>query len=137
MVARMQVPATSHRSDGALSIDVAFVDSPCTPAVKVVDVAVIDQPLPEPDASFTSNACVWDFTWSEPSRLIGGKTMSAGVLFTNDSEPAFTTSLAEEAHAAGAANARAAAQQVAAVSSAVVSRWRGRECNDMGCDGQT
>src|ERR1700712_1397876 len=99
LVARVQVEAASQTRVGVAGIVVAVFDSVWTPAVNVVEVAVIAQPLLEPVASLTSKAWVCVGVWSVPFSETAGNATFPGVALMKDSEPALTCSDATAAPA--------------------------------------
>jgi len=71
---------------------VAAVDSDFVPVVKVVEVAVMFQPAPDPVASETSSAWAEVGSWLRPLRV--AEKLTAGGRDTNPSEPAVNVAVA-------------------------------------------
>jgi hypothetical protein len=125
-VASVHVALASHASAGAEVTVVAEVESVCgdpPPVVNVVDVAVMFQPVPEPDASPTSSACVAFTVWSRPFSV--AEKLTFGGVDTKPSEPAAIVAVPVDA-TDGTANTAAAVN--AATSN---SRTRGFDLPDI------
>jgi hypothetical protein len=126
LVAVVHVTLASHATVGALCTVVADVDKvrgEPPPVLKVVDVAVMFQPVPEPDASPTSNVCAEVTVWSAPFR-VAAKLMVEG-LDTKARLPAVIDADAVTAPAPGDASAPHAKTAAAAA----VTRTERRVCD--------
>jgi hypothetical protein len=91
------VAPASHATDGVEETVVAEVESVCEPLVKVVEVAVRFQPVPDPVASLTSKPCEEVTDWSAPFN-VAEKVLFPGA-DTNASEPAVRVAVAVDARA--------------------------------------
>jgi hypothetical protein len=104
LVAVVHVTLASHATPGVDVTVVAAVESVCPPDVKVVDVAVMFQPAPDPVASPTSKPWFEVTVWSVPFSVAENE-MLPGVL-TNASDPALSVAVAVAADAGVATPAR-------------------------------
>lgn len=97
MVAVVHVAPPSQATVGVAVTVVADVESVCVPVVKVVEVAVRFQPVPEPVASPTSSPWFDVTVWSAPFK-VAEKVMLPGA-DTNARDPAVSVAVAVEAKA--------------------------------------
>ncbi|MBV8951373.1 MAG: hypothetical protein JOZ99_10890 [Actinobacteria bacterium] len=99
-VASVQLEPVSHASVGEAATVVALLESVFgvpPPVEKIVEVAVMFQPAPDPVASPTSRAWVAPAVWSTPPRVALNET--AGGADTNPRDPAEIVAVAELAPA--------------------------------------